>query len=389
MFPSTQTYFPAYTRTAIIYISSIAFCMVALAALPYLKTDVSARSSALIRPSSEVNTIRSIASGRLKEVYLAENKKVKEGDLLYVIESETLNEQEHFAQHKISLKETFIKDLELVLAAASSYTPNASSYTRASEDRQSLMPNLQNAIYRQSYFAYRQKLSEAQTVLSKAKQAHDRQYKLYQEKVIAPMEFENFQFELKKAEDAIAQLKEIQRSQWQSELKNLREEKLELKSQLVRVQKEKATLTIKAPVSGTVQNLTGVYPGSMVFANQELGQISPDTSLLVIAYVQPNDIGFIKKDIDVRLQVDAFNYNQWGMATGKVTAVPQDIKIIDNKPVFEVRCSLDKDFLQLKSGYKGFLKKGMTLQARFIVAERSLCQLLYDKVDDWVNPNLK
>jgi HlyD family secretion protein len=111
--------------------------------------------------------------------------------------------------------------------------------------------------------------------------------------------------------------------------------------------------------------------------------------MLVIAYVQPNDIGFIKKDMNVRLQVDAFNYNQWGMAMGRVIAVPQDIKIIDNKPVFEVRCSLNKDFLQLKSGYKGYLKKGMTLQARFIVTERSLWQLLYDKVDDWVNPNLK
>jgi membrane fusion protein, peptide pheromone/bacteriocin exporter len=170
--------------------------------------------------------------------------------------------------------------------------------------------------------------------------------------------------------------------------KTLQEEKRELESQLVRVQKEKATLTIKAPVSGTVQNLAGIYVGSNVFANQELGQISPDTSMLVIAYVQPNDIGFIKKDMNVRLQVDAFNYNQWGMATGKVTAVPQDIKIIDNKPVFEVRCSLDKDFLQLKGGYKGYLKKGMTLQARFIVTERSLWQLLYDKVDDWVNPNI-
>jgi HlyD family secretion protein len=28
----------------------------------------------------------------------------------------------------------------------------------------------------------------------------------------------------------------------------------------------------------------------------------------------------------------------------------------------------------------------MTLRARFIVAERSLWQLLYDKVDDWMNP---
>jgi HlyD family secretion protein len=29
----------------------------------------------------------------------------------------------------------------------------------------------------------------------------------------------------------------------------------------------------------------------------------------------------------------------------------------------------------------------MTLQARFSIAERSLWQLLYDKADDWLNPN--
>jgi membrane fusion protein, peptide pheromone/bacteriocin exporter len=380
---SENTYFPIYSRTTIIYIGCIAFCIIAIGAMPYLKTDVSVRSPALIRPASEVNTIRSIATGKVKEAYLSENKKVKEGDLLFVLESETLNEQEHFFQEKIALKETFISDAEIVLAAS-----KLAASKPATPNAQSLMPNVQNEIYRQSYFTYRQKLSEAQTVFNKAKQAYDRQYKLYQEKVIAAMEFENFQFELMKAEDAIAQLKETQRSQWQNELKNLQEEKREMESQLIRVQKEKALLTIKAPVSGTVQNLTGVYMGSMIIANQELGQISPDTSIIVIAYVQPNDIGLIKKDMAVRLQVDAFNYNQWGMATGKVTAVPQDIKIIDNKPVFEVRCSLDKEFLQLKSGYKGFLKKGMTLQARFIVTQRSLWQLLYDKVDDWVNPNI-
>ena len=346
MFPE-NTYFPAYTRTAIIYIGCIVCCFIALGAMPYLKTDVSVRSSALIRPASEVNVIRCISSGKIRETYAGENKKVKAGELLYVIDSETLNEQEDFFQEKISIKKSLAEDVELVIEA--SKTPLATK------------PIFNNAIYRQSFFTYLQKLSEAQNVYNKAKQAHDRQLKLYQEKVIAAMEFENFQFELKKAEDARAQLKETQRSQWQSELKTLQEETNELESQLVRIQKEKALLTITAPVSGTLQNLTGVYVGSNVFANQELGQISPDTSMLVIAYVQPNDIGFIKKDMNVRLQVDAFNYNQWGMATGKVIAVPQDIKLIDNKPVFEVRCSLNKDFLQLKSGYKGYLKKGMTL----------------------------
>ena len=42
-----------------------------------------------------------------------------------------------------------------------------------------------------------------------------------------------------------------------------------------------------------------------------------------------------------------------------------------------------------KNGYKGDISKGMTLTARFLIANRSLWQLLYDKVDNWLNPKFK
>ncbi|MFM7431025.1 MAG: biotin/lipoyl-binding protein [Flammeovirgaceae bacterium] len=191
---SKNPFFPTYTRTSIIYLGCIVFCIIALGAMPYLKTDVSVRASALIRPAAELNTIRSIASGRVREAYLTENKKVKAGDVLYVVESETLNEQEKFYTEKIELNETLTKDAEMVIEVSKAQAGASPTYI--------------NAIYNQTYFTYRQKLSEAQTVFNKAKQAYNRQYKLFQEKVIAAMEFENFQFELKKSEDAIAQLKE-------------------------------------------------------------------------------------------------------------------------------------------------------------------------------------
>ena len=40
-----------------------------------------------------------------------------------------------------------------------------------------------------------------------------------------------------------------------------------------------------------------------------------------------------------------------------------------------------------KSGFVGYLRKGMTLQARFLLAERSLWQLLFDDVSDWLDQN--
>ncbi|MEJ5265646.1 MAG: HlyD family secretion protein, partial [Bacteroidales bacterium] len=40
----------------------------------------------------------------------------------------------------------------------------------------------------------------------------------------------------------------------------------------------------------------------------------------------------------------------------------------------------------LKNGIKGYLKKEMTVKARFIVTNRSLFQILYQKTDKWLNP---
>lgn len=65
-----------------------------------------------------MNIIRCISSGRIKEAHTSENKKVKAGELLYVIESETLNEQEHFFQEKIDIRKSLTKDVELVIEAS-------------------------------------------------------------------------------------------------------------------------------------------------------------------------------------------------------------------------------------------------------------------------------
>lgn len=48
---------------------------------------------------------------------------------------------------------------------------------------------------------------------------------------------------------------------------------------------------------------------------------------------------------------------------------------------------MDKDFLLHKRGLKGNLKKGMTVSAHFTIARRSLFDLLYQKMDDWINPS--
>jgi len=122
---------------------------------------------------------------------------------------------------------------------------------------------------------------------------------------------------------------------------------------------------------------------------QPIASISNDSNLLVECYVSPSDIGYIKENQQAAFQLDAFNYNQWGLAHGIVREISRDVITMNNQPVFRVRCSLDTKYLQLKNGYKGDLKKGMTLTGRFYLTDRSLWQLLFDKVDNWMNPKLQ
>lgn len=365
---SSETYRPKISvKSQAVYITVMLVFSFIIASFPFIIIPININSPALIRPATEISPVRSLVNGRIKEAFIKENQPVHKGEALYTVESEAISEREKYLLARIEETRSFIADLKNLIHSET--------------------PELLTPLFRQSYFNYRQKVTEAVTRYNKVKRDYDRNHRLHREKVIADAEFENYRFELDKAKNDLSLLKQNQLSQWQSELRGYEREQQDFESQLAQLQQDKENLTIKAPVQGSIQNLTGIYPGSMVFANQELAQISPDTSLIVEAYISPNDIGLIKTGMPVRFQVDAFNYNQWGLATGRVLEISNDIHFLNETPVFKVRCLLDKEYLQLKNGYKGYLKKGMTLQARFMVTERTLWQLLYDKMDDWLNPN--
>jgi hypothetical protein len=104
-------------------------------------------------------------------------------------------------------------------------------------------------------------------------------------------------------------------------------------------------------------------------------------------FVKPADIGLIHENQQVRIQVDAFNYNEWGMLQGEIVDISDDM-IVENGSMafFRVKCIPDKTFLSLKNGHKAFIKKSMSLNTRIVVIRRSLFNLLFDRVDKWFNP---
>lgn len=83
-------------------------------------------------------------------------------------------------------------------------------------------------------------------------------------------------------------------------------------------------LTLYAPVSGTVQQLSVHTLGGVVTTAQSLMEVVPDDAVEVEASIENKDVGFVNVGQDAIVKIEAFPYTRYGYLTGKVTAVSND-----------------------------------------------------------------
>lgn len=356
------------TKSNIIYnillISLIGFFV----SLPFIKVSVYNTSQGLIRPDKERVVLQTSTTGKIIFHQILNNLQVKKGDTLLLIDNSFVSQQINTNETQLDEVQTFIDDLQLL-------TKNMKS-----------QDSLVSQKYQQEYRVYLQRKGELEIRFNKIKRDDQRNQQLFDKGVIAKVELENSKLEYDLSLNAIYQYQKQQKSDWENQLVNYQNQLKELENNHVQLNDTQNLSVIKAPVSGTLLNVNGIEEGGFVPMGMQLGELSPFSDLIVECYINPSDIGLLRKNMKVNFQVSAFNYNQWGLATGKIKEIGSDVQMINNAPIFKIVCSLDQEFLQLKNGFKGTLKKGMLVNARFEITQRTLFDLLYDKVDDWLNP---
>ena len=150
---------------------------------------------------------------------------------------------------------------------------------------------------------------------------------------------------------------------------------------------EKNNYFIKAPITGHIINSIGLTENSNLLNGQVMAQISPNENLIIECVISPKNIGYIKTTQLVKFNLDTFNHNQWGSLSGYVIEIDKNPRIVNNEMVFVVRCAYSQQDLMLQNGVKGKIIKGMTLTGNFFLVKRMIIDLLFDRVDDWINPN--
>ena len=366
---SLESHYSRFSKhSKAVYMIVTGMVIALLSSLPFLMLDITVQSRGMIRSQAEPTNLQTPVIGQVQEIRIRENMKVLVGDTLIWLAPEKITEQLKMLTDKISLYSDYINDLEVLSAGKDN--------------------SLQSDLMKSSYSEYNQKLKEYELRIETTNKNFQRTRILFEKEVIAATEFEKKELELnqliKEKEFYISQKKSNWHQllfQYKSELQTLVDNRDQLKF-------EERFYVVIARTNGYISNFAGIQEGSFIFPNQTIATISPSDSLVVECYVSPNDIGYLQIGKPANFQIDAYNYNQWGLADGKIIDISNQPYQEDKSVYFKVKCKLNQNSLFLKSGYEGKLKNGLTLTSRFRVNRRSLYDLLFDKADDWLNPKI-
>ncbi|MUT31316.1 MULTISPECIES: HlyD family efflux transporter periplasmic adaptor subunit [Mesorhizobium] len=345
----------------------------ALASLPFITITVSFQSAGIIRPTVEKTPLVAPVSGRISRILAAENDLVAQGQEILALDDGVVEEKLRALKGDIRAKSDFASDLETLISSGTQAKDPIRLLTESATAERAHFLNLvrENQYARENAAA---ELERAKRLLSAA---------------VAPAKaVEEHAFALQNVELQGEILARRKFAEWNQQLFDVNLRLEELTAALHQLESERDLTLIRAPVSGALEQFSGLTSSSYVQAGQTVAWISPDGELVAEIFVSPNDIGFVRPGQSVRLQVDAFNYNQWGVIDATVLDVAHDFTLHDGTPAFKVRCALSRRHLALKHGLIGNLKKGMTVRARFLLGDSTVLELLYNEVDDWLNPLL-
>ena len=337
-----------------------------LISLPLVRVQVSVTGKGIIRPRQEKANIISVTSGMVEEVYVSEGDYIKMSDPILKVRS--FNAARNLQLLKMELSDTdhYINDLKGMLSDPVN------------------VPARQK--FRTSWKEYCHHLDYLTLMYEKAHREWARQTGLHKGGLISDKEYDDLTFNKNKAKQDRVRFMSESRRAWQEDHTAYLDRKRLLTKQIQQTEEQIRRSMINAPVSGSLEEFSGIFPGSVLQAGEIIGVISPDSKLIGEMYVQSKDIAYLSTGQEVSIQVDAFPSREWGRIKAEIFEISNDYIWLNQQAVYRVKCRFPNKRLVLKNGYEGELIKGMTFQARCLIVSRSLFQLLTDKADDWLDP---
>lgn len=361
-----------YARAPVIYLLILVVVVIGCAALPLVHVPVAVRASGMIRPSMEKHEIRAAISGFVADARMQEGMTVAAGEpLLRISVPAESTRGSNLLERRRELASA-IADLERIASIAGS--AEAGSWVPDSPDLRAELRSERSATAER-----RDRIDRIRTELSRAE-------RLMALGLIAATEVEGLRFDLRAAEAASARIEAESHARWTRELAEHRARLRDVDRELAVLRAGARFSRVKAPVAGSLESVVPVAAGSFVAAGERLATVSPDAEMRVEAYVPSRNVALVRPGDHARLSVDGYDPGEWGLLPGRVLSVADDHLLVGDRAVFRTLIALDQDHLRLPDGRVGPLRKGMTVEARIVVARPSVYSLLRQSFTEWIRP---
>ncbi|CDN93527.1 HlyD family type I secretion periplasmic adaptor subunit [Agrobacterium tumefaciens] len=395
--------------------------------------DIVAVAAGKTVPSGKVKTIQPIEIGAVRAIHVTNGQHVEEGQLLVELDPTLATADE--SQARAALQASRL--IEARNAALLSYLDGSLAGFTPSEEKQFANEPVEKqfvqtaiAEYEAQVASLRQQIAQrwAERNSTTAEIAKLRQtLPLVDEQLEARRELtrqgtfaklnlldyeqrrvehmQNIEVQLAKAEQALAaatsleaeirKLRETFTKAAVADLLQAREKTALAAEELRKMIRRREMLQLRAPVSGTVQQLALATIGGVVQPAQVLMIVVPDgTGLEVEAYVLNKDIGFVREGQQVRVKLEAFPFTDYGLVPGVVESISRDAIDLsessaperDDKArpiqpglVYAARIRLLSTTIKVRSTERK-LGPGLSVQAEIKTGQRKIIQYLLSPI---------
>ena len=407
-----------------IMLAIVLFFATAVAWASIGKINIVAVAPGKIIPSGRSKIIQALTNGSVAQIDVSDGRHVQAGDRLITLDStETRAERERLSHEQLGIQAAIARIKALLRDLDNPPAAKAESKVAARLDFAAETPmdisQVETRLYHSQWRQHSTEVKRYQAEI-KRKQAEreviDENIKkqqailpLVSERVQAVKKLSGKQFVAKSDYLALEQ-ERIERQQDLKALLHQRREtraattqavealanaRAQFRSHLLQEQSERTTRlhsltqelamnrqrmsyqTIRAPVTGVVQQLAVNTIGGAVTTAQKLMIIVPQSeSMEVEAFIENRDIGFVNEGQSVELKVDAFPFTQYGTLNGHIRTLSKDaVAREDMGWAFVTHVALDQTSFKM-DGKSLPVVPGMSVQVEIKTGTRRLIEFL-------------
>ncbi len=354
---------PLYTRLIAVSLSFAVFGAIGWAA--FSQVDEVAVAPGELIPSDQIQPVRSLSNGGIQSIKVKEGQYVKKGQVLMELDANQPNADVNRLKEQIRLM-----DIDIQRAAGGAAGGQSARVQEAKIEAQRLSSSLVFA-KREAYNYCRLSVQGASPRME-CDRAQNKVSDL--EKNIAAQQTK------------IQQLAGDYNGSNLSQLSQRREEREALKRQLDQAKDKQKGQKITAPIAGNIYNINVTPSKGVVQAGDELLSILPQGKEPILQVGLPNQYrGFVDEKMKVKVKIDAFPYQEFGIIEGTVIYVSPNAVSKEKdagaqkEKNFPTRIKLNKLFVNAR-GKKTPLTPGMSATGEIVLRQKSVLSFLLDPV---------